>query len=209
MLALIVVALIALGIALVTRFGVAGLQDKLIALDPFVAIAAMALLPLVGFSVAVVYVVAGAKFGVWIGGAVIIGITAVHLIGSHLIARSMLRGPLERWMHRRNRHLPAFPASENRAVAVMAALMPGLPYFARNYALALTSIPLRVYFWVCLPLYVIRSYVTLALGDLSRDGSREKLLWLVAIYVVKLSICAYLLQRLRRRLKGFHPTRDT
>jgi uncharacterized membrane protein YdjX (TVP38/TMEM64 family) len=208
MAALIMLALAALGVALVSRFGWEGLQEQLELLHPAVAILAMAVLPLFGFSVALVYVVAGAKFGFWLGGAVILGITAFHLTASHWIARSFLRDPLQRMLGRHQRHLPQFPASEGRSIAAMTALVPGPPYFARNYLLALTAIPLNVYFWVCLPIYVLRSYVTLSLGDLGRDISGEKLFALVGIYVLKLAVCGYLLMRLRRKLRGAALTRQ-
>lgn len=194
------------GVALVAKFGVHGLQERLAALNPVLAIVAMALLPLFGFSIAVVYMAAGAKFGLWMGGLVIAGISIVHLIASHWIARSFLRRPLERILARHRHHLPHFPPSEERSIALMVALVPGPPYFARNYLLALATIPLRVYFWICLPVYVARSYVTLSLGDLSRDPSREKLILLVGVLLIKLTICGFLVQRLRRRLKGTHPT---
>jgi uncharacterized membrane protein YdjX (TVP38/TMEM64 family) len=201
LLLLFALVLIVLGVALLSQFGLSGLQDHLAQLDPKVAIVAMAVLPLFGFSIGVVYLVAGAKFGFWTGGLVIAGITVVHLVASHWIARSFLRRPLQRFFVRHQHHLPEFPSSEQPSVALMAALVPGPPYFVRNYLLALAEIPLRVYFWICLPVYVLRSYVTLALGDLSRAMSRDKLLILIGIYLVKLAICGYLLQRLRRRLK--------
>lgn len=204
---LVALALLALFVALVTRFGWGELKDQLAALDPALAILAMATLPLFGFSIAVVYVVAGLKFGFWLGGAVIAGITAVHLVASHWIARSLLRKPLQRVLARYQRHLPVFPASEEASVALMVALVPGPPYFARNYLLALTNIPLWRYFWICLPVYTLRSYLTLGLGDLGRDFDRQKLIILVAVYVVKLAICALLWARLRRRLQGVSPTR--
>lgn len=207
MIALITLAAIALAVALATSFGLTHLQDELARLDPVIAIAAMALLPLLGFSVAVVYIVAGAKFGFWLGGLVILGITAVHLIIGHWIGRSFLRAPLQRLLVRHQHHLPKFPSSESRSIALMVSLVPGPPYFVRNYLLALTTIPLRVYFWVCLPVYVVRSYVTLSLGDLSRELSGQKLALLAAIYIVKLGICGYLLQRLRKRLQGKNPVR--
>jgi|GEM_PF-640188 len=206
MIALIVAALAALGVALISQFGWSHMQDQLAQLNPAIAILAMAVLPLFGFSVAVVYVVAGAKFGFWMGGLIITGITVVHLVASHAIARSFLRAPLQRLLARRKHHLPEFPPSESRSIALMASLVPGPPYFVRNYLLALTNIPLRTYFWICLPVYVVRSYVTLSLGDLSHDMSGEKLALLLAVYLVKLAICGYLLQRLRQRLKGTHPT---
>ncbi|HYP15671.1 MAG TPA: hypothetical protein VEQ65_00560 [Opitutus sp.] len=164
-------------------------------------LALMATLPIAGFSISIVYLVAGAKFGPVLGGAVVAGVTAVHLLASYWISRTMLRGPLERFLQRRGHALPQVPEGENASVAAMAVLMPGLPYFARNYLLALTDVPLRTYFWVCLPLYVARSYVTILLGDLGTEPDRRTLLILAAVYVLKLSICGYLIWRIRRRLK--------
>lgn len=161
----------------------------------------MAILPVVGFSVSVVYIVAGVKFGPILGGAAVAGATAAHLVLTHWICRSVLRERLQRFLARRNHHLPHVPAGENGSIAAMAALVPGLPYFARNYLLALTDVPLRTYFWICLPIYVARSYVAILLGDFGGEPDRETLLLLGAVYAVKLSICAYLLWRIRRRFK--------
>lgn len=168
-------------------------------LPAWLAIALMAVLPLTGFSVAVVYVVAGARFGPWLGGAVVAGITVVHLLGSYWIARGVLRGPLERFLARRRHRLPRVTSQAHASVAAMAALMPGLPYFVRNYLLPLSGIPLRTYFWICLPIYVGRSYVTLFLGDLSGDLSVQRVLILGAVLAAKLALCALILARLRRR----------
>lgn len=183
-------------------FELADATDWLAGLNPVVVVLLMATLPVVGFSVSIVYLVAGAKFGPVLGGVVVAGATVVHLLASHWIGRGFLRGPLERFMLRRKHRLPHLPAGEDVSVSVMAALVPGLPYFARNYLLALTEVPLRVYFWVCLPIYVIRSYVAILLGDLGTDPDRGTLAILAAVYVVKLSICAVLIWRIRRRWKA-------
>jgi uncharacterized membrane protein YdjX (TVP38/TMEM64 family) len=113
----------------------------------------------------------------------------------------VLRGPLQRFLKRRNHSLPHAPEGEYASIAAMAALVPGLPYFSRNYLLALTDIPLRVYFWVCLPIYVVRSYMVILLGDIGMDVNRKTLAILIGVYVLKLSICGYLLWRIRRRMK--------
>jgi uncharacterized membrane protein YdjX (TVP38/TMEM64 family) len=84
----------------------------------------------------------------------------------------------------------------------MASLVPGIPYFARNYLLALSGVPLWTYFWICLPIYVARSYLTIFLGDLSSDPDGQKLFLIVAVYALKLGICAYLIRRLRQRYKA-------
>lgn len=161
----------------------------------------MATLPIGGFSIVVVYLVAGAKFGPVLGGAAVAGATAVHLIASFWIARSFLRGPIERQLRRRGHRLPHVPEGENASVAAMAVLVPGLPYFSRNYLLALTDVPFRVYFWICLPLYVARSYVTILFGDLGTDPDARRFAVLVGVFVLKLAICGYLIWRIRRRIQ--------
>lgn len=203
MIGLLVIASACLVFALISRFGIAGVQQQLLDLDPTIAILAMAILPLFGFSIAVVDLVAGAKFGLGWGAVVIAGVTAFQLIASHWIARSLLRGPLERFLERHRKHLPHFPADGERSVAAMVSLVPGPPYFVRNYLLAITSIPLRVYFWVCLPLYLLRAGVTLAVGDLSHHLSAGKVMLIAAVFAIKVLACGYLLVRVRRKL-GHH-----
>jgi uncharacterized membrane protein YdjX (TVP38/TMEM64 family) len=164
----------------------------------------VAVLPLFGFSISVVYLVVGAVFGGWPGMAVVAGITAVHIVGSHWIARSFLRGPLIRFLERKKRRLPELPAGAEWAVALMTALVPGLPYFVRNYLLALSDIPLRLYFWICWPVYVLRSSLVIFLGDFSGDLSWSRAGLLGGVLLLKVAICAYLIHWLRSRYKAVH-----
>ncbi len=173
---------------------------RIAAFDAVAVFALMATLPIVGFSVSVTYLVAGLKFGPVLGGVAVAGATAVHLLATYWICQTMLRGPIERMLKRRGHALPHVPKGENVSVAAMAVLVPGLPYVARNLLLALTDVPLRVYFWVCLPLYVARSYVTILLGDLGMEPDRRTFMILALVYVLKLSVCAYLIWRIRRRI---------
>lgn len=165
---------------------------------------AMATLPLLAFPILPVYLVAGARFGPIGGGVVVAFITAAHLVGSHLIGRSVLRGPLQRLLGRWHAHLPEIPRDEERMVALIAALVPGLPYFARNYLLATAGLRLRSYFWICLPIYVARSYVSILVGHLGNQPDRTQLLILAAIETLKAAICAFVLWRLREHHRRFH-----
>lgn len=184
-----------------TELDVADLKDALMRVNLAALWALMLTLPVGGFSVSVVWLVAGARFGPWWGGAVVAVVTAGHLLIMHAIGRRWLRRRLRAWLHRRGHELPRVPAGENVSISVMAALAPGLPYFARNYLLALSDVPLRVYFWVCVPLYVARSYVTLFIGGLASAPSGKQIVILGIVYAVKLGVCAYLLWHIRRRIK--------
>ena len=161
----------------------------------------MAFLPLFGFSISVVYLVIGAVFGGPMGVVVVAGISAVHLLGSHWLGHGYLREPLRRWMARNKHQLPVVPQGEDISVALMTALVPALPYFVRNYLLAISGIPLRTYFWVCWPIYVIRSCLVIFLGDFSDNFNSKRLIILAAVFVLKVSICAYVLYRLRVKSK--------
>jgi uncharacterized membrane protein YdjX (TVP38/TMEM64 family) len=173
-------------------------------LDPLAILPLMALLPVGGFPIVVIYLVAGARFGPLWGGVVVAAVTACHLLLTHAIARSFLRGPILRFVERRHRQLPEIPADEHAGVALIVALVPGLPYVVRNYLLALSGVRLRVYFWICLPVYVARSYVTILVGDLGSDPSGRRLLILFGVDVVKVAVCAYVIWRLREHHRRFH-----
>ncbi|MBS0630304.1 MAG: hypothetical protein JSS11_00180 [Verrucomicrobia bacterium] len=166
--------------------------------DPVIAVILMALLPLMGFPISVVYLAIGARFGPVAGFPIVAGITAFHLGATYWITRSFLRKPLDRFIARRGYHLPEVQPGEEAAVGLLAALVPGLPYFVRNYLLALTDIRLRVIFGVCLPVYVARSYVTIMIGDLANDPRSGQFFLLAGVYVIKLGICAWIVWRLRR-----------
>lgn len=174
-------------------------------LEPMLVIPLMALLPVVGFPISVVYLVAGARFGPLWGGVVVAGATAAHLVLSHAVATRFFRGPITRFVERRHKHLPNIPKDEHAAVAVIVSLAPGLPYVLRNYILALSGVPLRTYFWICLPIYVARSYVTILLGDLSSTPSGSRLVILLVVDVVKVGVCAGVIWWLRVHHRKVHP----
>jgi uncharacterized membrane protein YdjX (TVP38/TMEM64 family) len=162
----------------------------------------MTVLPLVGFSISLIYLVIGAVFGGPMGLVIVAGITAVHLLASHWIGRGYLRKPLERWMEKRQYRLPELSPGEDASISLMAVLVPGPPYFVRNYLLAVSGVPLRIYFWVCWPVYVLRSCIVIFLGDFSNGLSTKRIIILTSVFVTKVGICAFLLQRLRARFRA-------
>lgn len=211
----IVVLAAALGVVLLTTDldwssimeGWGRMTDRIAQLNAAAVIPLMAVLPVAGFPIAVVYLVAGARFGPLLGGVIVLGVTIIHMILTYLIGRSVLRAPLQRLIERRHKHLPEVPHDEQAAVAVIAALVPGLPYFVRNYLLVLAGVRLSVLLWVCAPIYLARSYVTILLGNLSGDPSKTALIVLVIFDVLKVGICALVIWRLRvhhRRYHGHH-----
>jgi len=155
-------------------------------------------LPLAGFPISLVYLLLGARFGPVTGLGIVSGITAIHLLGTHWIARSFLKGPLQRFMGRHPHRVPTVLPGENGPLALMIMIAPAIPYFVRNYVLALSGIPLRVYFAVALPVHVARSYVVLFLGDFGSSPSRSGLIFLGVFYTLQFTILAGLAWWLRR-----------
>lgn len=203
-----VIAVLAIGtiIAVLTLANIdwAELMRMIAGLPPVPLILAMAVLPVFAFPILPVYLVAGARFGPWGGGAVIALATAVHLIGGRLIARSFLHERLQRLLSRWHANLPAIPDDEQAAVALVAALIPGIPYFVRNLLLPVIGLRLRVYFWIALPIYVARSYVSILLGDLGTAPNQTRLIILGGVEVLKAAICAFVLWRLRVHHRRVH-----
>ena len=190
------------------------MRDGLQQINPALLLALMAMLPLFGFPISVVYLTIGAVFGGPWGVAVVAGITFVHLTGSHWIAHSFLSGPLQRWLERRKRTLPELPEGEDVPLSLMTALVPGLPYFIRNYLLALSGIPLLTYLWICWPVYVARSCIMIFLGDFSGELESRRILTLGGVFLLKVLICALIVRHLRanwkkgpRRIRKPSPTK--
>src|SRR5215217_2078035 len=104
-----------------TDITLSGVTAWIDGLNPLAVLPLMALLPVVGFPIAVVYLFAGARFGPLWGGVVVTVITLVHLLATFAIARSFLRAPLQRYIQRKHLHLPQIPEDEQAAICVIAA----------------------------------------------------------------------------------------
>jgi uncharacterized membrane protein YdjX (TVP38/TMEM64 family) len=168
-------------------------------LNPIGFFVAASILPVFGVSVTLVYVVAGAKFGATVGLGVIAAATAIHLIATHFLTRSIFARPLRRFLHRKGYELPHFDGHRDAAFVVLAALIPGPPYAVRNVLLALSGIPLRRYLGICWTISVLRSGVAIFLGGWSDDPTPRRLTILAIVWAAKLSICGFIVQRLLRR----------
>jgi len=194
-------ALLVLGLLgwLATLVDWLAVRDHLVALDLRWLFLAMALLPLFGFPISVVYIVAGARFGMWWGGVLVAAVTTLHLFFSHAIGRWLLRKKIEHALERRGWRIPHLPRAADAEIAAFGALVPGVPYFIRNYLLALTDVRFVVYWLVCLPVYVGRSYLALMLGGLAARPTTRELVIGGTVEAVKLVVCALILRHLYRR----------
>lgn len=176
-----------------------GVSEAIERLPKGAVAAAMVLLPLAGFSIGVMYVAVGAVFGPWQAGLVVAGATVVHLVVTDLVTRRWGRAKLARWLERHGRSVPEVPDGEERAVALGLAVVPGVPYVMRNALLGLSAVPLRTYLPICLPIYVARSYLALAIGDLGHGITAERVWLLIGVGAAKGAVCLAVWWRLKRR----------
>jgi hypothetical protein len=164
-----------------------------------VFLAVIAVLPLGGVSVALMYVVAGMRFGGPLGLVVVAIATAFHLAAAQVIAHSVLRRPVKRFLRRRGYRLPGYARNKPVALTLLGALVPGLPYIVRLYLLALSGVPFRTIFLVCWPVYVVRSGVAIFFGEWMDDLTPARAALLGGVLALKIGICAAAVWHLRRK----------
>ena len=159
-------------------------------------IVALTLLPVFGFPVSVLYLITGAKFGILHGLLILVGVTAVQLMLSYVIARS-LRKPLARLMAVLGWKLPEVPKGGTVGLTVLTQLLPGLPFTAKNYLLPIGGVPFAVYFWVSLPIDLFHASLALSAGGLSRGFTPGKAVFIGVYVIIVLWLSHWVFGRLR------------
>lgn len=180
------------------RINVDAVQQQADRLNGWGAFAVLTILPLLGFPVSVLHVAAGMRFGAVLGMALVALSILLQLLASYAIVR--------RWRHRfgdRFRGLRRrIPAGAHASIAVFAVLIPGAPYAAINYVLPLIGIRLRTMLLCCWPMHVLRSTVTVLLGDQAGELTPERLVVLATYALLLAGGSWWLYRRLRQRLEG-------
>lgn len=198
--ALVAAALLALGLASwIWRDESRTLARQVMTLGPWPAFAALVVLPLVGFPLSVLALAAGLRFG--LGPALLLMAPALtlHLLFSYVAGRRWLAAPLHRWLARYDFTLPRAPAGESFSVALLVNLVPGPPYFAKNYLLAVADLPFRPYFCAGLIANLLNTSMGILAGDFLRLMTPVRGTFLT-LYVVLISVlCHRLIRHLRRR----------
>jgi uncharacterized membrane protein YdjX (TVP38/TMEM64 family) len=162
----------------------------------------LAALPLVGFPVSILYFLVGAKFGFGFGLLLTSLSIAVNLTVSHWIAARILRRPLQWLLQRGAYRLPQAPKEGHASIALLTAMLPG-PYGVKNYLLALSGIPFRQYFGVCLPVYIFRASSGILFGGLTSQMSWARACLMAGYAIVMTFVCRSLLRRLKSKSSGF------
>lgn len=158
----------------------------------------LAVLPVVGFPMSVLQILAGVKFGFWAG----IGVTAVavgfNLLGAHWVGSGFLRERVARVLSRTRFRLPEVRGKEQRVLGFLVPLLPG-SYTVKNYLMVLGGVSLRTLMCVCLPVYAVRASSGIFLGGVSDNLTPWLIALLVAGKVVAVVLTVWVIRRYRHR----------
>lgn len=164
----------------------------------------MTVLPLFGFPVTVTHAVAGMRFGLPLGLALVAVSIALQLLLSYALVKA-LPGFFAKRLGGIRRRLPR---AAHTPLTIFTMLLPGVPYFAQNYVLPLVGVPLAPYLLWGLSIHVARSVVGVAFGDFSDNLTPARLAGFGAYLVAIMVGCAWSLRRLRAQMKDRPPAGD-
>ncbi|MDY6824958.1 MAG: hypothetical protein SWH68_14355 [Thermodesulfobacteriota bacterium] len=102
-------------------------------------------LPIVGFPISIFLILLGFRFGPWWGMAVMAGGIPLHLLASFGLSHSYFRPLMERFAWKRGVSIPRVPENRHMEFSVIFMAVPGLPYAIKNYMLALSGVPFRIF----------------------------------------------------------------
>ncbi len=179
---------------------IADLHARAQRLPGVAVIAAITLLPLVGFPVSVLHLVAGVRFG-FAAGMLVVAVTSVlhHVLGwalTRLLPARLFKG-LEPWRAR-------LRGAGHRDATLLCCLLPGMPYTVQLYLMPIIGVPFSLMFGLSAALHTARAIVTILLGDMSDELTPTKIAVLAVYYVALFAASALALRGLRRSMTK-HP----
>ena len=170
-------------------------------LDGWLVFVLITVLPLLGFPVTVLHVVAGMRWGPTVALPLVALSIVLQLLASYALVR-LFRPVFEK---RLARFREKIPDGAHGPVTLFTALLPGVPYFIKNYMLPLIGVPLRIYLLWCVPLHVARSSVAVIFGDQSDELTPGRIAGFAVYFVLITLSCAWVFRRIRAEVAGPSP----
>lgn len=128
-------------------------------------IAAFLVLPLLGFPVSILLVLAGIRFGLGGGMALAAGGMLFHHFAAFRLAHGGFRQRVSERLKRAGYSIPAIKTGHRAWFTALFAAIHGPPYAAKLYLLALTDIPFRIYLCVGAPVYILFCLIPVGAGS--------------------------------------------
>lgn len=196
MAALVVAALIIVA-WLYRRIDLAAVHARAQRLNGGLVFGLITVLPLLGFPATVTQVAAGARFGMPLGLALVAVSIFLQLLISYGLVH-LAREVFARRLHKVRRHLPE---GADGPVTLFTVLLPGVPYFAKNYVIPVLGVPLRTFLLWAFPVHVAKSSIAIFFGDKSGDLTPGRIAFFVVYAIVITAACAWTFRRLRAQFR--------
>lgn len=165
-------------------------------------ILAFLILPLVGFPVSIFLFLAGVRFGLY-GGMLVSGIAVLfHNFAAFRLAHGLFRSRVRNRLRRAGHNIPSIKKEHRVWFTALFAALHGPPYIAKLYLLALTDIPLRIYFWVGAPIYVAFCIIPVGAGSAVMNFDPKWIYILVGASLALLIFGYWLKNRFGAVIKG-------
>ncbi len=176
-----------------SRIDLGPLHERAARTNGFAVAGLITVLPLLGFPVSILHVVAGVRFGVQTGLLIVVFSIGFQLLASYGLV-TWWRGHFARRFASLRARLPR---GAHGPVSLFTLLLPGVPYFAKNYVLPLIGVPLGPYFVWCWPLHSVRALMGVVFGDQSDHLTPWKIAGFVAYAAIIALSCAWAFRRLK------------
>ena len=181
-------------------FDVRHIIEQAQATRPMMFVLLMSALPLAGFPIAVFYLFAGAAFP-WLQAWLLCAVSlAINMAAAYFLGRYLLRTPVSRILNSLGYGLPALSPQFKFRMTFLVRTIPGIPFTAQNYLLALADVPFATYFAVSLGAQTLIAAGMTALGSMLI--SEEGLKILLALSIIAFLIAIKIFQRAARSNKA-------
>src|SRR5690606_13672111 len=141
-------------------------------------IGTISIIPLFGFPVSWLHLVAGVRFDFW-AGLLVVTLTGMchHFLGWGLVRILPRRhfSQIEPWREK-------LAGAGHRDATLLCCLLPGMPYTVQLYLLPILGVPLRLLVWLAAPLHSVRAVITLLIGDYGDELTPLRVAILVVYY---------------------------
>jgi uncharacterized membrane protein YdjX (TVP38/TMEM64 family) len=185
------------GLAVLSRYvTIEMVHEQANRLNGFVGFLLLTILPLVGFPVIPLHIVAGIRYGGPLGLLLVSLSILLQLLASYFLVHTFRRKFSKRLKPVKDR----IPRGAHGTMCLFAMLLPGVPYFAKNYVLPFLGVPLRTYLAICLPIHAVRSSVAIFFGDKSDELTPTRITWLAVYFAATLLASWWMFRRLRAQL---------
>ena len=180
------------------QLNLASLHAHALQMNAATVLFSLFVLPLLGFPVSVMHAITGAKFGLpW--GMTFVGLSiAFQLFASYGIVRLWPQFFAERFAWLRKK----LPPATHRSLILFTLLLPGAPYFAQNYVLAIARVPFWLFFRFAFPIAFCRSLIGVIFGEWSGHMTPGRIAFFVAYTATIMLICGLAFRRLRAQLQS-------